>query len=52
MAVEFDLHNNGPDVYSEVEDDDGVEANLGAAALPEAFHVEDKTEAKAADAEK
>ena len=50
MAVEPSLHNNGPDVNSNVKDDDDVETDLGAAALAEVLHVEDIAEAKAGDA--
>jgi hypothetical protein len=49
MAVELRLHYNGPDVHTDVEEDDGVETDLGAAALAESLHVEDIPEAKAAD---
>ena len=37
---------------SDVEDDDDVQTDLGAAALAEVFQVEDVAEAKAADAGK
>lgn len=49
MTVEFHLHDDGPDVHADVEDDDGVEADLGAAALAHALHVEDESETKAAN---
>jgi hypothetical protein len=50
IVVEADLHDDTPDVDADVEDDDGVEAELGAAALREGFHVEDEAQAEAADA--
>lgn len=50
LAVELSLYNDGPDIHADVEDDDGVEADLGTAALVEVLHVEDITEAKATDA--
>jgi hypothetical protein len=49
MAVESGLHDNRPDVYADVEDDDDIETYLSAAALAEALHVEDEAEAEAAD---
>lgn len=49
MAVEPSLHNNGPDVNSNVKDDDDVETELGAPTLAEIFRVEDETKTKAAD---
>lgn len=52
MALESGLHDNGPDIHADVEDDDSVETNLGAAALAKVFHVEDEAEAEAADAGK
>lgn len=50
IAVELGLHDDGPDIHADVEDNDGIETDLGAAALTEFFRVEDKAEAKAADA--
>ena len=50
MAVELGLHDDGPDVHTDVEDDDGIKTNLCAAALAESFHVQDVAETKAADA--
>lgn len=50
MALKLSLHNNGPDVHANVKHDDGVETDLGTAALSEVFHVEDIAEAKAANA--
>lgn len=47
---ESSLHDDGPDIHSDVQDDDGVETGLGAAALAEVLHVEDVPETKAADA--
>ena len=51
MVVELALHDNGPDVDADIKDDNSVETHLGAAALAEALHVEDETEAEASDAE-
>lgn len=49
MAVELGLHDNRPDIYTNVEDDDGVETNLRTAALAETLHVKDVAKTKAAD---
>jgi len=43
------LHDDGPDVYSHVEDDDSVQANLSAATLGEFLGVEDEAKTEAAD---
>lgn len=48
--VELNLHNNGPDIDGDIEDDDSVETELGTTALAETFHVENESEAKAANA--
>lgn len=50
MPPELGLHDDGPDVHADVEDDDDVETDLCAAALAEVFQVEDVAEAEAADA--
>ena len=49
MAVELGLHDDRPDIYTNVEDDDGVETNLRTAALAETLHVQDIAKTKAAD---
>lgn len=48
--VKSSLHNDGPDIHADIKNSDGVEADLGSAALTQVFHVEDKPKAKAADA--
>lgn len=50
MAIKLNLHNDGPDIHADIKDNDGVETDLGAAALAEVLHVEDIAEAKAGDA--
>ena len=45
--VELDLHNYGPNVHPNIEDDDCKEADLGPAALTETLHVKDKSKTKA-----
>jgi hypothetical protein len=50
MVVELDLHNDRPNVHSDVKRHDGTETYLGAAMLTETLHVKDEAEAKAADA--
>lgn len=49
--VELDLHNNGPDIDADIEDDDSVEADLGTTALAETLHVENESEAETANAD-
>lgn len=48
--IELNLHNNGPDIDADIEDDDSVETNLGTTALAKTFHVENESEAKTANA--
>lgn len=48
MVVEFDLHNYGPNVHPNIEDDDCKETDLGPAALTETLHVKNKSKTKAA----
>lgn len=43
MAVEPGLHDDGPYVYTDIENNHNVQADLCSSALAEAFHVEDKT---------
>lgn len=45
------MHDDGPDVDAEVEDDDYEEAYTCSLALTQAFHVEDETETEASDTE-
>lgn len=47
--VESDLHDDGPYVYANVEDDNSEEPDLGPASLTDSFHVEDEAETEAAD---
>lgn len=49
MVIELGLHNNGPDVHTDVENDNDVKAELGTAALAKTFHIEDETQAKASN---
>jgi hypothetical protein len=44
------LHDDGPDVYSHVKNDDGVQTDLSAATLGEFLGVENEAKTKAADA--
>ena len=50
MVKEPGLHDNRPDIYGNIQDDDCVEPGLGAVALAEVLHVEDVPETEAADA--
>ena len=50
MVVKPGLHNNGPNVNTNVKSNDGVETDLGAATLAEIFRVKDEAQAKAANA--
>ena len=49
VALEANLHDDGPDVDSHVENDDGVQTNLSATALGEFLGVENEAETEAAD---
>lgn len=51
MAIEPGLHNNRPDIHADIENDNDVKAELGTAALAEAFHIEDEAQAKASNTE-
>ena len=50
MIIKLDLHDNRPDIDTDVKDDDCIEPNLGTAALAKVLHIEDKTEAKTTNA--
>jgi hypothetical protein len=43
------LHNDGPNVYAYVKDNDNEETHLRAATLAKSLHVEDETQTEAAD---
>lgn len=45
------LHDDRPDVYTNVEDDDDVKTDLSAATLADGFHIKDKSKAKTADSD-
>ena len=49
MAVESGLHDDRPDVHTQVQDDNQDKANLGPSSLAESLHVENETEAEASD---
>jgi len=49
MVVESDLHDDGPDVNSKVEQHDHEQSNLGPSPLAQALHVKNKTECEAPD---
>ena len=49
MAVKSGLHDDRPDVHTQVQDDNQDKANLGPSSLAESLHVENETEAEAAD---
>lgn len=49
MRVEPCLHNDRPNVDAYIEDHDGEQPDLGAAALADVFEVEDVAEGEAAD---
>lgn len=52
MTIKLDLHDNRPDIDTDVKNDDRIEPNLGTAALAKVLHIEDKTKAKTTNAEK
>ena len=49
VALELDLHNDGPNVDTGVQDYDGIKTDLSSAALCDVLHVEDEAEAEAAN---
>lgn len=49
VVIELGLHNDGPDIHADIENDNDIKAELGTAALAEAFHIEDETQAKASN---
>lgn len=46
IAVESDLHDDGPDVDTGVQDDDSKQTELSTASLAETLNIQDKTEAE------
>jgi hypothetical protein len=50
MTIKLDLHDNRPDIDTDVKNDDRIEPNLGTAALAKVLHIEDETEAKTTNA--
>jgi hypothetical protein len=49
VAVEPGLHDDRPDVHTQVQDNNQNETNLGPSSLAQSLHVEDETEAEASD---
>ena len=49
IAVESDLHDDGPDVDTGVQDDDSKQTKLSTASLAETLDIQDKTEAETAN---
>ena len=49
IAVESDLHDDGPDVDGGVQDDDSKQTELSTASLAETLDIEDKTKAETAN---
>jgi hypothetical protein len=49
VAVESGLHDDRPDVNTQVQDNNQDKTNLGSSSLAESIHIEDETEAEASD---
>lgn len=49
MQPEVILHDDRPDVYTEVEGHDGEETELSTTTLTNTFQVKDETETEASD---
>lgn len=50
--IELCLHDDRPDINPDVENDDGVETDLGTTALAETLHVENESKAETSNANK
>ena len=51
VAIEPGLHDNGPDIHPQVQNNNQDKTNLGPPSLAEPLHVENETEAEASDDE-
>jgi hypothetical protein len=49
MAVEPGLHDNRPDVHTQIQDNNQDKTNLCSPSLAESLHVENETETKTSD---
>jgi hypothetical protein len=49
VAVESGLHDDRPDVHTQVQDNNQDKTDLGPSSLAESLHVENETEAEASD---
>lgn len=52
MSIELGLHHDGPNVDSHIQNNDGIQAELGTSTLVEALHIKDEAETETADTEK
>lgn len=43
------MHDDGPDIDTNIESNDGVKTDLSASTLANALHIENKSKAEAAD---